>query len=59
MNTEHNPALEAEDEDLRESLAAIEQGLADAESGRTRPFREVLDEIRNGRKDDAADDTDR
>ena len=36
------------DDELRESLAAIEQGIADVESGRTRPFREVLDEIRHG-----------
>jgi predicted transcriptional regulator len=36
------------DEELRESLAAIEQGVADMENGRTRPFIEVLDEIRRG-----------
>lgn len=36
------------DEELRDSLAAIEEGIADMESGRTRPFREVLDEIRRG-----------
>lgn len=34
------------DDELRDSLAAIEQGLADAASGRTKPFREVLSEIR-------------
>jgi len=35
-------------EELRDSLAAIEQGLADAAAGRTRPFREVLSELRRG-----------
>jgi hypothetical protein len=50
--------LDAIDEELRDSLAAIEQGIAD-ESGRARPFREVLDEVRNGRMNDATDDTDR
>lgn len=34
------------DDELRESIAAIEQGLADAEAGRTRPFREVIAELR-------------
>ncbi len=33
------------DEDLAASLKAIEQGHADVEAGRTRPFREVLAEL--------------
>ncbi|HUE71979.1 MAG TPA: hypothetical protein VMP01_13920 [Pirellulaceae bacterium] len=33
------------DDELKDSLAAIEQGLADADGGRTRPFREVLNEL--------------
>ena len=36
------------DEELAESLKAIEEGLADINAGRTRPFRDVLDEL--GRK---------
>ncbi len=35
----------ATDEDLEASLKAIEQGHADVEAGRTRPFREVLAEL--------------
>jgi predicted transcriptional regulator len=35
-------------EEIRDSLEAIEQGLADAAAGRTRPFREVLSELRRG-----------
>jgi hypothetical protein len=33
------------DAELAESLKAIEEGLADIDAGRTRPFREVLDEL--------------
>lgn len=33
------------DEALAESIKAIEEGLADIEAGRTRPYREVLDEL--------------
>ena len=36
------------DEELRDSLKAIEQGLADAAAGRTRPFRDVISELRRG-----------
>jgi predicted transcriptional regulator len=35
------------DEELAESLQAIAEGLADIEAGRTRPFREVLNELGN------------
>lgn len=35
------------DEALAKSLKAIEQGHADVEAGRTRPFREVLAELGN------------
>jgi predicted transcriptional regulator len=33
------------DEELAESLRAIEEGLADIAAGRTRPFRDVLAEL--------------
>lgn len=33
--------------ELNESLKAIERGLADVEAGRTRPFRDVLAELRS------------
>jgi len=33
------------DDELAASLKAIEQGLADVEAGRTRPYREVLAEL--------------
>ncbi len=33
------------DSELAESLKAIEQGLADIQAGRTRPFRDVLAEL--------------
>ena len=33
------------DEEMAESLKAIEEGLADIDAGRTRPFRDVLDEL--------------
>lgn len=33
------------DEDLAASLKAIEEGLADIDAGRTRPFRQVLNEL--------------
>lgn len=33
------------DEDLAASLQAVEEGLADVEAGRTRPFRDVLAEL--------------
>ena len=33
------------DAELADSLKAIEEGLADINAGRTRPFREVLDEL--------------
>lgn len=32
--------------DNREMVAAVREGLADAEAGRAKPWREVLDEIR-------------
>ena len=37
------------DEELSESLQAIAEGLADIEAGRTRPFRDVLNELGNDR----------
>jgi len=33
------------DEELAKSLKAIKEGLADIDAGRTRPFRDVLDEL--------------
>lgn len=33
------------DAEMAESLRAIDEGLADIEAGRTRPFREFLDEL--------------
>lgn len=33
------------DEELRASLKAIQEGLADIDAGRTRPFRDVLAEL--------------
>ena len=33
------------DEEMTESLKAIEEGLADIDAGRTRPFHDVLDEL--------------
>ena len=33
------------DEEMAASLEAIEEGLADVEAGRTRPFRDVLAEL--------------
>ena len=39
------------DEELQESLAAIDRGLEAAKEGRTRPFREALDDL--GRKYEA------
>lgn len=33
------------DDELQQSLAAIERGIADMEAGRTRPWREVFAEI--------------
>jgi predicted transcriptional regulator len=33
------------DQEMAESLRAIEEGLADIDAGRTRPFREVLAEM--------------
>ena len=36
------------DEELAASIKAIEQGLADVEAGRVRPFQEFISEMRNG-----------
>jgi predicted transcriptional regulator len=33
------------DEELAESLRAIDRGLADVDAGRTRPYRDVLKEL--------------
>ncbi|WP_197996235.1 hypothetical protein [Gimesia panareensis] len=35
------------DEELAASLQALEEGVADVDAGRTRPFRDVLDELDN------------
>ena len=40
----HSP--EDVDEEYRQTVAAVQEGLADAEAGRMRPLRDIIDEAR-------------
>jgi predicted transcriptional regulator len=42
------PAAKPDDE-LRQTVAAVQEGVADAEAGRMRPLREIIDEARGKR----------
>jgi Arc/MetJ-type ribon-helix-helix transcriptional regulator len=37
------------DEEYRQAVAAVQEGMADAEAGRMRPLRDIIDEARGNR----------